>query len=94
MAAVIGIPDPYWGEKVGAFIQRAKTSISESQITRKDLKIWLRNRIGPHKIPEHFFWVGEEAGVPNEIPVNATGKIAKTDLRAIASKLVQSNASI
>lgn len=93
MAAVIGIPDPYWGENVGAFIQRAKTSKSESQITRKDLKIWLRSRVGLHKIPERFFWVGEEAGVPNEFPVNATGKIVKTDLRVIASKLVQSNTS-
>jgi acyl-CoA synthetase (AMP-forming)/AMP-acid ligase II len=88
-AAVIGIPDAYWGETVGAFVQRTQNSKSETEIGRKDVKIWLRNRIAPHKVPEYFFWIGEGQGVPDELPVNATGKIVKKELRAIAGGLVQ-----
>ncbi|KAL9636858.1 MAG: hypothetical protein Q9164_002562 [Protoblastenia rupestris] len=92
-AAVVGIPDTYWGEIVGAFIHRATNSKPETGIGKKDLKIWLRNRIAPHKVPEHFFWIGEGAGIPDKLPVNATGKIVKMELRAIASGLVQRNVS-
>ena len=90
---MVGIPDTYWGEIVGAFIHRATNSKSEIGIGKKDLKIWLRNRIAPHKVPEHFFWIGEGAGIPDKLPVNATGKIVKMELRAIASGLVQRNVS-
>lgn len=55
----------------------------------KDIRIWLRNRIAPHKIPDHVFWVGEEAGVPMELPVNASGKVLKTELSAIATNLIK-----
>lgn len=88
---MIGIPDPYWGEIVGVFAQRAREPKSGVGIGKKEIKIWLRNRIAPHKVPEHFFWIGEGAGVPGVLPVNATGKIMKTELRAIATDLVQRN---
>ncbi|KAA8648041.1 Nonribosomal peptide synthetases (NRPS) [Aspergillus tanneri] len=86
-AAVIGIPDTRWGETIGAYIQRGQNA--QSELNAKDIKIWLRNRIAPHKIPDHVFWIGEEAGVPQELPVNATGKVLKTELSAIARDLLK-----
>ncbi|ETS84287.1 hypothetical protein PFICI_02312 [Pestalotiopsis fici W106-1] len=100
-AAVVGIPDPYWGEIVGAFIQRAKAgdgdraadreaeSQAQAHVGSKELKLWMRGRIQPHKMPEHLFWIGEGNGVPDELPVNYTGKVVKSDLRAAATVLVK-----
>ncbi|KAK3339656.1 amp dependent CoA ligase [Lasiosphaeria hispida] len=93
-AACIGIPDDYWSEVVGVFVQRA-TKVEEAgtgndkKIGDKELKLWLRNKIAPHKSPEHFFWLGEGAGVPSELPFNHTGKLMKGELRSIASDLVK-----
>jgi acyl-CoA synthetase (AMP-forming)/AMP-acid ligase II len=82
--AVIGVQDPYWGEIVGAFVQRNQGF----EIDEKGLKSWLRTRIAPHKVPEHYFWIGEGPGLPDSLPVNATGKIEKVKLRDIANSLV------
>jgi mevalonyl-CoA ligase len=83
--AVVGIPDAYWGEIVGAFVKpSAGVSIAKSA-----LKVWMRSRIAPHKVPDHFFFVGAGAGVPDEIPTNNTGKILKRDLRNVASSLLR-----
>ncbi|PQE22356.1 long-chain-fatty-acid- ligase protein [Rutstroemia sp. NJR-2017a WRK4] len=83
-AAVIGVQDPYWGEIVGAFVQRNQGF----EIDEKGLKSWLRTRIAPHKVPERYFWIGEGSGLPDSLPVNATGKIEKVKLRDIANSLV------
>jgi mevalonyl-CoA ligase len=88
-AAVIGIPDPDWGEVVGAFVKSVPGVKSDFEVRRKKIKLQLRNQIAPHKIPEHFFWIGEQEGVPEQIPINATGKILKKDLRDIASCLLR-----
>ncbi|KAK6072312.1 AMP-binding enzyme [Seiridium cupressi] len=95
-AAVVGIPDPYWGETVGAFIQRAKgletssgSTESQAHVGSKELKLWMRSRVAPHKMPEHFFWIGEGKGVPDDLPVNYTGKVVKSELRAAAIVLVK-----
>jgi mevalonyl-CoA ligase len=96
--AVVGIPDAYWGEIIGAFVQRTAptttntnptSSSGEPKIGKKEIKLWLRNRIAPHKVPEQFFWIGEEPGVPDELPINNTGKILKAELRAVARSLVE-----
>ncbi|OKL56547.1 hypothetical protein UA08_08046 [Talaromyces atroroseus] len=88
-AAVVGIPDPDWGEVVGAFVKSIPGVKSDFEVRRKRIKLQLRTQIAPHKIPEHFFWIGEQEGVPGEIPINATGKIVKKDLRDIASHLLR-----
>ena len=86
---MVGVSDDHWGEAIGAFIQRTEKSKAETELGKKEVKIWLRNKIAPHKIPDYFFWIGETEGVPNEIPVNATGKIVKKELGAIADSLVK-----
>lgn len=82
---MVGVPDEYWGEVVVAFVQHATAS---QKISNKEMKIWLRIRLAPHKVPEKFFWVGTGDGVPEALPVNATGKIVKKDLRAVARTLL------
>lgn len=57
------------------------------------MKPWLRNRIAPHKFPEHFFWLGDGEGIPDELPFNFSGKIMKEKLRATACDLLQVKAS-
>ncbi|XWW92244.1 hypothetical protein V2A60_000167 [Cordyceps javanica] len=89
-AAVVGIPDTRWGETIGAFIKRAAHARPSQKILAKEVRLWLRTRLAPHKIPEHIFWVGEGEGVPDQLPVNASGKILKTELGHIGSELVSS----
>lgn len=89
-ASVVGIPDATWGEVVVAFVKRNECTKPEVKIGTKDLKLWLRKRLAPHKMPEHFFWIGEGAGAPDEIPINHSGKVVKSDLRAVAGRLAQS----
>lgn len=90
-AACIGISNDYWGEVVGVFIQRASKGETDLKIGKKEVKLWLRNKIAPHKMPEHFSWLGEGAGVPEKLPFNHTGKLMKGELRIIASALVPPN---
>jgi len=96
-AACIGIPDDYWGEIVGVFVQRATavagTETGKRKIGDRDLKLWLRNKVAPHKVPEHFFWIGDGAGVPDALPFNHTGKLMKGELRGVATALVKRNVS-
>lgn len=85
--AVIGIPDARWGETVGAYVQR--TPEKNHALNTKEIRIWLRNRIAAHKIPDHVFWIGEEPDVPQELPVNASGKVLKAQLSATATELLK-----
>ncbi|KAL4974556.1 hypothetical protein BDW66DRAFT_152727 [Aspergillus desertorum] len=91
--AVVGVPDPYWGEVIVAFIQANKEASSGPTLQKKAIKLWLRNRLAPHKVPEHFFVLGSGGGIPDEMPINATGKVLKKDLRDIASRLVKGDAA-
>lgn len=84
---MVGIPNVRLGEMITAFIQRAPDA--QGGLKSKDVKIWLRSRIATHKIPDHVLWIGEDAGVPDRLPVNASGKVLKTELSAIASSLVR-----
>ncbi|CAI7598037.1 unnamed protein product [Penicillium pancosmium] len=82
-AAVVGIPDVRWGETVAAFIDRRVGS----EIGSKDVRIWLRGRLAAFKIPEHIFLTGDGIGVPDQLPVNSSGKILKQELSSIADRL-------
>lgn len=82
--AVVGIPDARWGETVGAFIERQPGS----EVSNRDVRLWLRSRLAAHQIPEHILWIGDGGGVPDRVPVNASGKVMKTELRRIADDLL------
>lgn len=87
-AACVGILDDYWGEIVGVFIKRA-CHPGIARLGKKEAKLWLRNKLAPHKIPEHYFWLGDGSGVPDELPSNHSGKLLKGELRTIASNLLR-----
>ena len=74
-AAVIGIPDREWGERVIAFIV-AKEGHS---LDVPAMKSFLKSRLSPFKVPKEYIAV-------DELPKNAAGKILKRELRKAHSK--------
>jgi acyl-CoA synthetase (AMP-forming)/AMP-acid ligase II len=69
-AAVIGTPDPKWGEKVTAFVVR----VSGSSATADEIKLHCRDLLAGYKVPKEI--VLEEA-----LPMTANGKVQKVALR-------------
>lgn len=66
--AVVGRPDPDWGERPAAFVElREPTDLDE-------LRAWCVDRLAKIKVPESFIEV-------TEFPRTATGKIRKVELR-------------
>jgi acyl-CoA synthetase (AMP-forming)/AMP-acid ligase II len=71
--AVIGVPEPDWGEQVVAYVvfeQGHSASVAE-------LDSWCRQQIAAFKRPKHYEFV-------TDLPKNSYGKILKTELRARA----------
>lgn len=69
--AVVGVPHPRLGETAAAFIT-AETGATPDAATLAD---YLRPRIAPEKIPEHW-------RVIDSFPMTASGKISKPALKA------------
>ncbi|KAJ5157944.1 uncharacterized protein N7500_007595 [Penicillium coprophilum] len=80
LASVIGIPDPKYGEVVGAFIAIASGA---GRPTDDELRAWTRETLGRHKAPQHVFVFGEE-GSSSTVPVTGSGKVRKVELRQMA----------
>lgn len=57
-AAVIGIPDPRWGEVGCAFVRRSKPVEEEEVVS------FLRGRLAHFKVPRRFVWRGEIPRTP------------------------------
>ncbi|QRP49956.1 AMP-binding protein [Amycolatopsis sp. FDAARGOS 1241] len=68
--AVIGIPDPTWGEQVGAFIVLRPGA----DVVEQDLIDYVRDHLAPHKTPKVWQFV-------TEFPLTGSGKIRKHVLR-------------
>ncbi len=66
-AAIIGLPDPKWGEVVSCVLR-------DDAPAAEELEAWLRQRIAGYKIPRRWFRV-------SELPRNAVGKVLKVQLR-------------
>jgi acyl-CoA synthetase (AMP-forming)/AMP-acid ligase II len=73
-AAVIGIPDERMGEVPAAFVVRR----GDSELSAESLQSFCRERLANFKRPRAFWFV-------NTLPVNAAGKVAKTELRVRAA---------
>ncbi|MNE11330.1 Long-chain-fatty-acid--CoA ligase FadD13 [compost metagenome] len=71
LVAVIGIPDEKLGEEIKAVVVlKEQEEISEDELMR-----WTKDRLAKYKYPRviHF---------ANALPISATGKILKKELRA------------
>jgi malonyl-CoA/methylmalonyl-CoA synthetase len=71
-SAVIGLPDPDFGEVVVAVVVAAAGSTPDPERWRRDA----RQRLAPFKVPKRFV-------VVDALPRNAMGKVEKAKLRAL-----------
>jgi long-chain acyl-CoA synthetase len=69
-AAVIGVADETWGERLKAFIVPSAGAAPDADAIAADL----RGRLAKYKIPDNFAFVAA-------LPRNANGKVLKTTLR-------------
>jgi acyl-CoA synthetase (AMP-forming)/AMP-acid ligase II len=65
--AVLGLPDPRWGQVVTAVLAGASVSDEE-------LAAWARERLASYKVPRRWIHI-------DELPRNVTGKVLKHRLR-------------
>ena len=77
-AAVVGVPDSYWGESVVAFV----TAAPGQSCNEEDVAALAERHLASYKRPRAIF-------VAPALPKTSTGKIRKTELRAQALRLWQ-----
>ena len=66
-AAVVGIEDPEWGQRVVAVV------VSDNPVDPDVLRQWVRDSLAPHKIPKEFYFT-------ESLPRNALGKTMKPEV--------------
>jgi fatty-acyl-CoA synthase len=72
-AAVVGVDDAEWGERVRAFVVRAPGADAAS-LDEDAVRAWCRERLAGPKRPRDVVFV-------DALPRNATGKVLKRELR-------------
>jgi len=73
--AVIGCPDPEWGERVTAVVVLQTTEFVSSE----DLIFFCREKLAPYKSPKSIIF-------REDLPRNAMGKVQKAELRKTVCK--------
>ena len=74
-AAVIGVPDPVFGEAVAAYIELRTGAAA----TQEEIVAHCRDRIAGYKKPKHVRFLAP-------LPRNSTGKVQKFELRRAFSE--------
>ncbi len=67
--AIVGLPDPEWGERVAAAVELAPGSALELE----ELRAWGRERLASYKLPSRLV-------VVDALPRNPLGKVVKPEL--------------
>ncbi len=75
--AVVGVPDPYWGEAICAVV----VPRAGARLTAKQLESHAREKISSFKRPRHVLFV-------DALPTTTNGKVAKDRVRAFARRAV------
>jgi malonyl-CoA/methylmalonyl-CoA synthetase len=70
--AVVGVPDPDWGDRVCAAVVPARGRTLEPAA----LRLWAGERLAPWKVPREF-------RVLEALPVNALGKVLKPEVKQL-----------
>lgn len=78
MAAVVGVPDEIRTEIIKAFIV-LKPEVDAGKTLEDDIKDFIRIRLAAHEYPREVEFV-------NELPMTATGKIIRKELRQLEVK--------
>lgn len=68
--ALVGVPDPVWGERVCA----ALVLMEGTALCIEALRAWTKERLASYKVPKDLL-------VLQELPINAMGKVSKPDLK-------------
>lgn len=69
-AVVVGLPDPDWGEVVGAL------AVGDESVEEAALQDWVRGQVAGYKVPSVIRWV-------EEIPRNDMGKVFRRRAREL-----------
>ena len=74
-AAVVGIDDPEWGQRVVAVL------VPSGPVETEELKAWVKSRLAPHKVPKEFHFT-------DALPRNAMGKTLKPEVVRLVEERV------
>lgn len=66
--AVVGLPDPEWGERIAAAV------VATAPLTLDALRDFARGRLAPYKLPTRLLLL-------DELPRNAMGKVTKAEVK-------------
>jgi fatty-acyl-CoA synthase len=77
--AVVGVPDRFWGEVVGAVVRPAadvsEAALAQDELAQTELTEYCRGRLAAYKTPVRWLFTGA-------FPLTSTGKIRKDVLSA------------
>ena len=77
-AAVIGVDDEQYGQRLAAFVVLGPGARSDEEVTPDMLKQYVRENLANYKVPR-------EIAVVDELPRGSTGKILRNELQSRAS---------